>query len=152
VHADDDGPAAVAVARLLELTLEARQALVDALPAGRDQIDEKGEVVDPRVPFGEQVVLQPFESANRLIREATNFGELAAEGAGLGLDAVANRVLDASRERALEVGGELGERFDLRASTLEGGIDVGCLDAILGRVFKAFARACDRGFVHPPER
>src|SRR5947209_6162584 len=53
----DDGAAAC-----LEALLDAAEALVDAAPAGADQVDEEREVVDPPVPLGEQVALEPLES------------------------------------------------------------------------------------------
>ena len=64
VEAVNDG--AVARQPLFEL----RQPLLDAPPAGGDEIDEQGEVVYARVPLCEDVSLDPLEPANDLVRQA----------------------------------------------------------------------------------
>ena len=53
---------------------------VDALPARRDEVDEQREVVDARVPLGEQVALEPLEPADRLVQQAADLGEVRATG------------------------------------------------------------------------
>ena len=93
-----------------------------------------------------------FEPADRLIGEAAHLGELPADRPGLGLHAVADRVLDPSRKRGLDVGGQLGEGLDLGARPLERGVDLRRLDAALGRLLQALLRTGDRDFVHPAER
>src|SRR5207253_9486091 len=53
----------------LQAALEAREAVVDALPARADEIDEERQVVDAAVAFREQVALEPFEATDRLTHE-----------------------------------------------------------------------------------
>ena len=62
-EAVDDG----VIAR--QAALELRQALFDAPPARRDEVDEQREVVDARVPLGEDVSLDPLEPADHLVRQ-----------------------------------------------------------------------------------
>src|SRR5437868_12696833 len=73
-HAVDDGAAA-----RLEALLDPAQAVVDPAPAGADQVDEEGEVVDPAVPLGEQVALEPLEPPDRLRHQAAHLGEVPSD-------------------------------------------------------------------------
>src|SRR3712207_8125912 len=40
-----------------------------ALPPGGDEIDQEREIVDARVPLGEQVALEPLEPPDRLVED-----------------------------------------------------------------------------------
>ena len=60
------------------MLLEPREPLVDALPAGREQVDEQAEVVDARVALREHVALEALEPAEQLVHQAADLGELAA--------------------------------------------------------------------------
>ena len=44
--------------------LEPLEPAVDALPPGRDEVDEKREVVDARMTFGEEIALEPLQPAH----------------------------------------------------------------------------------------
>ena len=55
---------------------------VDALPAGRDEVDEQRQIVDPRVPVGERIVLEPFQAADDLVRQPAKLGEVATHRLG----------------------------------------------------------------------
>jgi hypothetical protein len=151
-QAVDDSPAAGPASGLLELPLQPGQALVDALPAGRDQVDEESEIVDTCVPLGQQIALEVLEPSNRLIGQPAHLGKLSCDRVCLGADAFADCVLDLAGKRGLDVRGELGERLDLSARPLEGGIDVGGRGATVGRLVQAFPCPCDRAFVHVSER
>src|SRR5262245_66101199 len=70
----------------VELALHAREADVDAAPAGGDEVDEEREVVDACVPLGHEVVLEALEAADRLSGQPAHFGELPAHRGGLGAD------------------------------------------------------------------
>ena len=82
------------------------------------------QVVDARVPLGEQVALDALEPANDRVQEAAHLGHLPRDGQRLGADAVADGVADACRERRLELRRGLRERLDLRPRPLERGVDV----------------------------
>ena len=102
LEAVDDG--AVALSALLEL----REALLDAPPAGGDEVDEEREVVDARVPLGEEVALDPLEPADDLVHQAAHLGEVP----GARAEVLAEPVLDRLGQAGLELGGRRGERLD----------------------------------------
>src|SRR5439155_4344934 len=106
----DDGAAAS-----FEALLDAAESLVDPAPAGADQVDEEREVVDPAVPLGEQVALEPLEPPNRLRHQAANLGEVPADREDLLAEALLDGVFDPVRERGLDPRRRLGERLDPRA-------------------------------------
>ena len=64
--------------------LDALEPVADALPAGRDEVDEQAEVVDARMPLGEDVALEPLEPANRLVQQAADLGQIAGDREHLG--------------------------------------------------------------------
>src|SRR5262249_41233421 len=70
-----------------EQLFDARQALVDAPPARRDQVDEHGEVVDAGRALGADALLDPLELPDRADAHPTHFSEVAADRGGLGADA-----------------------------------------------------------------
>ena len=70
--------------RRLQMLLEPREPLVDALPAGGEEVDEQPEVVDARMSLGEHVAFEPLEPAERLVQQPAHLGELPADRAGLG--------------------------------------------------------------------
>ena len=132
----------------VELALHAREADVDAAPAGRDQVDEQREVVDPRVPLRKEIGFEPLEAANRLPGEPAHLGELLGDRSGLGADALTNRFLDPPGKRRLELGGDLRQLLDLPSRTLEGRFDVAEGRTASGCAFQPLSRPCDRRFFH----
>ena len=103
--------------------LEAREPRVDAAPAGADEVDEKREVVDARVALGEEIALDPLESADRLVQQAADLGDVARDGKDLRSHAVAHRCTDVLGKRRLELRGGGRQRLDLAARALERGLD-----------------------------
>ncbi len=102
-----------------ERRLDPRQPLVDAFPAGGDEVDEQSEVVNPGGALGEQIVLNPLEPADRLAGEPAGLGELARDGEGLPAQALANGLSDPVGERRLELRRGFRERLDLVAGSFE---------------------------------
>ena len=136
----------------LELALHAREALIDAVPAGGDEVDEQRQVVHAGMPLGQEVVLEAFQATDCLARQPSNLGELPADRSRFGADAFADRILDAARKRRLELRRELGQRLDLRACPLQGGVHVALGGAPARRFLQPFSCACHRSFVHGLER
>ena len=99
--------------------LELPEALVDAAPARRDEIDEDREVVDPRIALREERLLEPFEAAKRLVHPAADLGEAARDRNDLARDAVAHRRRDLLRQRRLEIVCDLRETHHLGPRSLE---------------------------------
>ena len=88
------------------------------------------------MPLGEEVVLEPLQAADRLSRETTHLCKLTADWSSLGADTLADGVLDSARQSRLELSGELGERLDLGARTLESCVDVALRGAPFGGLFE----------------
>jgi S-adenosylmethionine:tRNA ribosyltransferase-isomerase len=137
---------------LLDARLDTDEPLVDSAPAGRDEVDEQSEVVDARVALGEEVAFDPLESADQLIHQAAHLREVTGDRKHLSPQAVLHRVSDARGQRRLELRRREGERLDLVARALEGGVDLGGLDATRGGLFDARFRAGNRFGVHPGRR
>jgi len=128
--------------------LEPGEAVVDALPAGADQIDEKRQIVDAPMAFGEQVALEPLQATDCLSHEPAHLGEVASDRQDLYPQALLHRLAYLRRERALELGSRLRERFDLRASPFERRLDRRRIRTALGRLRQSGLRALDRALVH----
>ena len=118
---------------LVDGVLDPLEPVADALPAGRDEVDEQGEVVEARMPLGEDVPLEPLEPANRLVQQAADLGEVAGDRQHLGAQAVVHRGADLLRQRSLELRCRLGERLDLRPRALQSRLDLGRCDPPRGR-------------------
>ena len=133
---------------VLEALLDAGEPLVDAAPAGGDEVDEEREVVDARVPLGEQVALEPLEPADELVHQAAHLGEVAGDGQHLLAQAVLDSLADAGRKARLEFCGGCGERLDLLAGPLERRVHRGGLGARLGGAGDPLQRALHGCLVH----
>ena len=132
--------------------LEAREAVVDRLPAGGDQVDLQCEVVDARVPLGEQVALDPLEPPDHLVHQAADLGEVAADRLHLRAEALLDGVLDLARDRRLEAGGGLRQLLDLRPCPLERGVHGGGVGSALGGLSKPLSGAIDCVVSHRRQR
>ena len=87
--------------------LDAAQPLVDAAPAGRDQVHEQCQIVGARTPLGQQVVLDPLGPADQLRREAAHLGQLPRDGRRLGPHALTQRGVEALGQDYLQFSGRL---------------------------------------------
>ena len=121
---------------------------VDALPAGRDEIDEQGEIVDACVALGEQVALEPLEPADRLVQQAADLGDVPRDREHLGPQAVVHGGADLLRQHALELGRGLGQSLDLGARALERGFELGGRDAAGRRCGDPLFRPLECALVH----
>ena len=104
------------------------------------------------MPFGEEVVLEAFQAADRLPGQAAHLCELPADRSCFCANAFAHRVFDPARKRRLELRRELCERLDLPAGSLERSVDVALGGAPACRIVQPFSCACHRSFVHGRER
>ncbi len=119
------------------------EPLLDAPPAGGDELDEECEVVDARVPLGEEVALDALEAADQLVHQAADLGEVARDRQDLLAKPVLHGVADACRKVRLEVGGSRGERLDLLARPFERRVDRGGVRAACRRSFQPLSGAID---------
>jgi S-adenosylmethionine:tRNA ribosyltransferase-isomerase len=120
--------------------LDATEPRVHALPAGRDEVDKKGQVVDARVPFAEQVGLQVLEAPDCLVHQPADFGEVAPDRLRL----VADRVPDLRGQRLFECRRGGCQSVDLVARLREQGLQSGSVRALPD----PFLRALHRSVVH----
>ncbi len=79
--------------------LELSQSRVDSLPPGAHEVDEQREVVDPGMPFGEQFALQPLESPDRLVEQASDLGDVSCDGQNFRPKAVTHGSSDLGGDR-----------------------------------------------------
>jgi S-adenosylmethionine:tRNA ribosyltransferase-isomerase len=128
--------------------LESREPRVYATPAGADEVDEEREVVDARMPLGEQIALEPFEPSDRLVQEAADLCDVAGDGEDLGAKTVADGDADMRRDRSLQLGRGGGERLDLLPRSLERRLEHGRLGSPGGRVGDALLRSLECVSVH----
>jgi hypothetical protein len=134
--------------------LELRQPLVDTanaaintVPAGSDEIDEQGEIVDAGMALGEDVSFDPLETADGLVRQAANLGEVASARPEVLLQAVLNGL----GQTGLEAGCGRGERLDCVPGALERRVERGRIGAACGRVLDPLLGAGYGLHVHEPE-
>jgi S-adenosylmethionine:tRNA ribosyltransferase-isomerase len=123
--------------------LDPPEPCIDALPAGRDEVDEQREIVDTCVPLAEQVALERREATEQLVREAAHLGEAAPDGLGL----AAYGALDASGQGLLQCCRCRGKRLDLLAGPDEEGVERGPVGSLLDSLLCAL----DRAVVHRPQ-
>lgn len=127
---------------------ELRQALLDAPPARGDEIDEQGEVVDAGVPLGEDVSLDSLETADGLVGQAPDLGEMA----GARPEVLAEPVLDRLGQACLEAGRRRGEGLDGVACALQGRIDRSRVGPAGGCILDPLLRAGNGFHVHGGRR
>ena len=132
--------------------LQAREAVVDRLPTGGDQVDLQGQIVDAGVPLGEQITLDTLKPANHLVHQAADLGEVAADRLHLRAKAVLDGPLDLGGNRRLEARGRLRQLLDLGPCPLERGVDRCGVGSPLGRFTKALSRPVDRVICHGRQR
>ncbi len=103
--------------------LELAQPAVDALPTRRDQVDEKGKIVETGVSLGNLLLLEPLEARDGAVHQPLDLAEVAGHREHLTAQSLLNSVADTVRERRLE--GERGgaERLDLLARAAQGRLE-----------------------------
>ena len=93
------------------------------------QPEEEREIVDARVPLGEQIAFDALEAADQLVHQAAHLGEMPRDGQHLFAQAVLHRVADARGEARLQLRGGCRQRLDLLTCALERRVHGGGLDA-----------------------
>ncbi len=131
--------------------LQPLQTRVDPTPSGGDEVDQKGEVVDTRMPLGEQIALEPLETADGGVHEPPDLGDVARDGENLDAKAVADSGTDVLGDRGLELGRRRCERLDLAPGALESGLDRSRVGTTRGRVRNSLLRSLEGLSVHRHE-
>lgn len=101
--------------RLFLGALESLEACVDTFPTRAHEIDEEREIVHTSVPLGEQLAFEPLESADRLVEQPADLGDVSRDRQDFCAKAVPNCASDLSGDRGLELGRCDGECLDLAA-------------------------------------
>ena len=109
--------------------LDALEPLADTSPARGDEIDEQCEVVDTRVPLGQDVALEPLEPADHLVQQAADLGQGPPDRKYLGAQALVHGCADLLGQRPFELRRGCGQRLDLDARALERGLQLSRSDA-----------------------
>jgi hypothetical protein len=109
----------------LESLLDPVEPRIESSPLAGDQVDEDGEILDASVTLGKEVALEPLEPSDRLVCEALDLGETASDRRRLLPEPVPQGPPDGIRQHHLKLVGAQRQRFDLEASPLERGRDVG---------------------------
>ena len=99
--------------RLFLGALEPLQARIDAFPPRAHEVDEEREIVHACVALGEHFALEPLESADRLVQESANLGDVPRDWQNFRAQAVPNGATDLNGDRCLELGRCDSERLDL---------------------------------------
>ena len=128
--------------------LEPRKSRVDAAPAGADEIDEEGKVVDSCMPLREEVPLEPLESSDRLIEETADLGDVPGDGKDLRTQPISYGGTDMRWNGGLQLCRRRGKGLDLVARAVEGGCDVRGLGASRRRVGDPLLRSVEGECVH----
>ena len=128
----------------LETFLELSQPLFDAAPTGRDEVNEETEVVDTRMPLGEEVALDPLEATDDLVHEAPHLGEMA----GARPEVLAQPVLDRLGEPGLELRRRRGKRLDGAPRPLECSFDRRGIGTAGRRLVQPLLRPLDGVEIH----
>ena len=145
VHAIDDR--AAVLVQLLDAAderLDFREPRVDALPAGGDELHEQREVVDPRVPLGEEVAFDRSEPSDDLVHQAPYLGEVPPDGLSL----IAHCLADSIGEGLLERRRHGRERVELLARSQRQRLERRGVRTLA----ETLLRALDRAVVHGGQR
>ena len=124
---------------------------VDALPAGRDQIDEQGEIVEPCVALGNQVLLESLEATDRVVEETLDLAEIPRDRKHLAAEAFLDRLTHAVRQCALERLGGGAERLDLLARAAQSRLEPTLFVPTLAGRCDALLRSFQCLFIHAPK-
>jgi hypothetical protein len=92
----------------VQALFDARQPLVNAVPAAGDEIDEQAEILDASQSLGLDLLLELAEAADELVREPAQLRELAGDRKSLGAKSLAHGQPDLLGQHRLELGAHLG--------------------------------------------
>jgi S-adenosylmethionine:tRNA ribosyltransferase-isomerase len=127
---------------------QARESGVDAAPARADEVDEEREIVHSCVALGQKVSLESLQSADRLVEEPADLGDVSCHGQDFGAKAVPDGNAHVCGDRHFELGCGCRERLDLLPRALERGLDERGLGASRGRVGDPLLRSLQCLGVH----
>ena len=89
----------------VEDALEAIEPPLDSAPAGGDQVDQEGEILDASLAFRGDVALEPLETPDRLAGEPAHLGQMARNGEDFLPKTLLESALEAVGHASLELRG-----------------------------------------------
>lgn len=119
-----------------------------APPAGGDELDEEGEILDPGSALGVEVGLEALEPADGLAGEPSDFGDVPSDREDFRPERLVQGGADPVRHRRLELGRGLDERLELLAGPLQRRLDGSRLDAALSDRGESPAGPVQRVLIH----
>ena len=103
----------------VEDALGAVEAPLDAAPAGADQLDEEGQVLQSVPALGGDLRLEPVESPDELSGQPAHLGDLARDRQDLGMHPLLDRGTETLRHDRLELGGRPRKLVERASGPLE---------------------------------
>ena len=97
--------------------------------------------------FGEDVLLETFESASDVVEQSADLGELTADRQHFATEPFANGSLDPFRQADFKLARSSGERLDLRSRALEHRLEADQIAPLAG-LGDAFCRPLECQFIH----
>jgi hypothetical protein len=101
------------------------EASLDSVPARRDEVDQKSQILNSGAPLGVQVALKPLEASDGLAGEPAHLGDVAPDGEDLCPEALLDSFADASWHGRLELGRTGCEVVEGFARSCECGLESG---------------------------
>jgi S-adenosylmethionine:tRNA ribosyltransferase-isomerase len=122
--------------------------VLDAAPAGRDEIDEQREILHAGFALGEQVTLEPLEPSNRLSREAPHLRQMPGDGEDFFAQTLLESRIEPLRNARFELGSRDRKRFQPRTRALEKRFEGGIVRAPVAGVGEAHTCSFDGVAIH----
>jgi S-adenosylmethionine:tRNA ribosyltransferase-isomerase len=135
-------------ARRADGLLDPAEAVVDALPSARHQLDDERKVVDARIALGKQLLLNSLQPAVGLVGQPFDLRQRTSHREYLAAHALPHGVSDTGGKLQLELHRGGRESLDLRSRAIERRLQSCRLEAAVPRRRDALAGSFQRLFVH----
>jgi len=135
----------------VEDALEAIEPPLDSAPAGCDQLDQEGEILDASLALCREVALEPLETTNRLAGEAAYLGQVARDREDFFPKTLLQSALKAIGHAGLELGGGNGQSFETHPRALEERLEGGIVTPAVTGGGEANTGFFDGVAIHRPQ-
>jgi len=135
----------------VEDALEAIEPPLDSAPAGCDQLDQEGEILDASFALCREVALETLETTDRLPGEAAYLGQVARDGEDFLPQTLLESALEAIGHAGLELGGGNGQSFETCPRALEERLEGGIVTLAVTGGGEANTGSFDGVAIHGPQ-
>ena len=135
----------------VEDALEAIEPPLDSAPAGCDQLDQEGEILDASFALCREVALETLETTDGLPGEAAYLGQVARDGEDFLPQTLLESALEAIGHAGLELGGGNGQSFETCPRTLEERLEGGIVTLAVTGGGEANTGSFDGVAIHGPQ-